>query len=865
MQQASARVTIRRGGVPRPALARVLSTGTARVWAVNSVLVLTALALTLGPLRDAKPLHAVPALPWPMLALLAAFAEVCVVHIHYHREAHSFSLREMVLVVALFSVSPVFMVVAQTLGSGVALVSHRRQSPMKLVFNLGLIAAESAVAALLFRIAVDGHSVAGPAGWIGTLCAVSVVTILSGTVIVITISLAEGRSLIGQWPQMAGFAMAGAIANSSMGLAAVMLFLGDKRSIALLLPPSIVLLGAYRAYTGERIRKERVETLYRSTHELQRAPDLSSAAAVVLSHAAEMTRADHAEVVLFAADAESTPLRARLSQGKLEPLSSYPEASSDTVCMAAVASGGNLLVPRRGDSPLRPMLQQRGLLDAVATVLTGDSGVFGTLMVGNRLGDVSTFDASDQQLVQALASHASVTLENRRLEQQLKHQAFHDGLTRLANRALLTNRIEHALNRRNTDESVAILYLDLDDFKLINDGLGHSAGDQLLGAVAERLRACLRPFDTAARLGGDEFAVLIEDSRSPDDAVRVAQRIEEALATPFSLETQEVTIGASIGVVWAGQSTRSDAEELLRNADIAMYRAKAAGGGFELFERSMQVAVEERHGMKADLQRAMEQGGLAPHYQPVVNLTTGRITGVEALLRWEHPERGLLSPAEFVPLAEETGLIVAIDQMVLRVSLRQLGEWQETYGDLAPQRVSVNVSSRALRDPEFARRVLVEVEAAGMAPSSLVLEITETVLLDDLETAGLRLQQLRDAGVRIAIDDFGTGYSSLGYLRRLPMDIVKIDRTFVAGIDTAIDERSLTLAIVRMLGMLDVEITAEGIETSQQLAYVQAMGCDNGQGYGLSRPLPSAGIAELLRNGGSLIEAMVADTGLLAS
>ncbi|HEV7678059.1 MAG TPA: EAL domain-containing protein [Candidatus Dormibacteraeota bacterium] len=864
MQQASAGVSIRRGGVPRPALARVLSTGTARVWAVNSILVITALALTLGPLRDARPLHAVPALPWPLLALLAAFAEVCVVHIHYHREAHSFSLREMVLVVALFSVSPVTMVVAQTLGSGVALVSHRRQSPMKLVFNLGLIAAESAIAAMLFRFAVDGHSVAGPAGWIGTLCAVSVVTILSGTAIVITISLAEGRSLMGEWPQMAGFAMAGAIANCSMGLAAVMLYLGDPRSIALLLPPSIVLLGAYRAYTGERIRKERVETLYRSTHELQRAPDLSSAAAVVLSHAAEMTRADHAELVLFALDADSTPLRARLSQGTLEPLSSYPEAAGDALSAATVASAGNLLVPRRGDSPLRPMLQQRGLVDTVATVLTGDSGVFGTLMVGNRLGDVSTFDNSDQQLVQALASHASVTLENRRLEQQLKHQAFHDGLTRLANRALLTNRIEHALNRRNTDESVAILYLDLDDFKLINDGLGHAAGDQLLGAVAERLRACLRPFDTAARLGGDEFAVLIEDSRSPDDAVRVAQRIEEALATPFSLETQEVTIGASIGVVWAGQ-THADAEELLRNADIAMYRAKASGGGFELFERSMQVAVEERHGMKADLQRAMEQGGLTPHYQPVVNLTTGKITGVEALLRWEHPERGLLSPAEFVPLAEETGLIVAIDQMVLRVSLAQLREWQETFGDRAPQRVSVNVSSRALRDPEFARRVLVEVEAARLAPSSLVLEITETVLLDDLETAGLRLQRLRDAGVRIAIDDFGTGYSSLGYLRRLPMDVVKIDRTFVAGIDTAVDERSLTLAIVRMLGMLDVEIVAEGIETAQQLAYVQAMGCDGGQGYGLSRPLPAPGIAELLREGGSLIEAMVADTGLLAS
>jgi diguanylate cyclase (GGDEF)-like protein len=824
---------------------------------VNVVLMLTATALTLGPLRDAQPSHAVPVLPWPVLAVLAALAEVCVVHIHYHREAHSFSLREMVLVIALFSVSPVHMVVAQTLGSALALVSHRRQSPMKLVFNLGLIAVEGAVAALLFRFAVGGHSAAGPAGWIGTLIAVALVTLLSGTIIVVTISLAEGRSLLHLWPQMNAFAMAGAIANSSMGLAGVMLFLGDARAIALLLPPSSLLLGAYRAYTGERIRKERVETLYRSTHELQRSPDLAAAAAAVLSHAAEMARAEVAEVVLFALDAESTSLRSRMVAGQVEALAPYPDAATDPLCMAAVASSGNLLIPRRVDSPLRSVMQERELQDVIATVLTGESGVFGVLLVANRLGDVSTFDANDLQLVQALASHASVTLENRRLEQQLKHQAFHDGLTRLANRALLTNRIEHALNRRSVDDSVAILYLDLDDFKLINDGLGHSAGDQLLIAVAERLRACLRPFDTAARLGGDEFAVLIEDARTPQDAVRVAQRIEEALATPFALERQEVTIGASVGVVWAGHA-RADAEELLRNADIAMYRAKGAGGGIELFERSMQVAVEERHGMKADLQRAMEQGGLIPYYQPVVHLATGRITGVEALLRWIHPERGLLSPAEFVPLAEETGLIVAIDQMVLRESLRQLREWQQTLGPQAPQRVSVNVSSRALRDPEFGRRVLSEVEAARLEPSSLVLEITETVLLEDLDTACTRLQQLRDAGVRIAIDDFGTGYSSLGYLRRLPVDIVKIDRTFVAGIDTAVEERSLTLAIVRMLGMLDVEICAEGIETAQQLAYVEAMGCDLGQGYGLSRPLPSADVEILLRTHTSLVAQMVA-------
>jgi EAL domain-containing protein (putative c-di-GMP-specific phosphodiesterase class I) len=266
--------------------------------------------------------------------------------------------------------------------------------------------------------------------------------------------------------------------------------------------------------------------------------------------------------------------------------------------------------------------------------------------------------------------------------------------------------------------------------------------------------------------------------------------------------------------------------------------------------------VEERHGMKADLQQAMEQGGLCLHYQPVVELNTGRTVAVEALLRWQHAERGLLSPAEFVPLAEETGLIVNIDQNVLREALRQLRTWQDTLGEAAPSRVSVNVSSRALRDPDFPRRVLQEVRAAQVAPASLLLEITETVLLEDLETACARLQHLRDAGVRVAIDDFGTGYSSLGYLRRLPVDVVKIDRTFVAGIELPGEERSLTLAIVRMLGMFDVEIVAEGIETAEQLAYVQAMGCDLGQGYGLSRPLPSEAVEKLLREQRPLLAAM---------
>jgi len=839
-----------------PPLPGVLRHGAGRVWLLNVLIAAAATAMMLGPLGGIPALGLLPHIPWPLLALLAAAAEVCVVHIHYQREAHSVAVRDVVVVLALASVTPRELVLAQIVGGALALIAHRRQAPMKLFFNLSLFALDGACVSWLFRTVIQGHTPRSAFVWMACLGTVMLTTAGATLLVVVAMSLAEGRSRLARWPSIAAFGVVGAFANASMGMAAAMLGADNPLSALLLLPPGAVLFAAYRAYTGERTRKERVEQLYRSTHDLQRAPDLSGGAAMVLRHAAEMFRAEVVELTLFALDADGVPLRARLCDGQLDPLQACPEATADPVCTTVVADGGNLLVQKRGDHPLRALLQSRGMSDAVGTVLNGESGVFGTLVVGSRLGDVSTFDRSDLKLVRTLASHASLTLENRRLEQQLKHQAFHDDLTRLANRALLTNRIEHALNRRATDESVAVLYLDLDDFKLVNDGLGHSAGDRLLVAVAERLRACLRPFDTAARLGGDEFAVLIEDTHSAEDAVRVAQRIEEALATPVPLDSHEVSVHASIGVVWGGGSSHGDAEELLRNADIAMYRAKAKGGGWELFEHSMQVAVEERHGMKADLQRAMEQGGLCVYYQPVVQLSTGRTIAVESLLRWQHLDRGLLSPAEFVPLAEETGLIVNIDQMVLREALRQLRVWQHTLGEDAPAHVSVNVSSRALRDPDFPRRVLFEVHAAQLQPSNLLLEITETVLLDDLDTACSRLQHLRDAGVRIAIDDFGTGYSSLGYLRRLPIDVVKIDRTFVAGIETAGEERSLTLAIVRMLGMLDVEIVAEGIETGEQLAYVQAMGCDLGQGYGLARPLSGESIGKLLRRRHSLVAAM---------
>jgi diguanylate cyclase (GGDEF)-like protein/PAS domain S-box-containing protein len=429
--------------------------------------------------------------------------------------------------------------------------------------------------------------------------------------------------------------------------------------------------------------------------------------------------------------------------------------------------------------------------------------------------------------------------ERTALEEQLRHQAFHDPLTGLANRALWRDRAEHAIALCLRDPTpLAVLAIDLDGFKAVNDTLGHPAGDRILVGVSERLTACLRPGDTPAHLGGDEFAVLLEDTAA-EEAVRVAERILEELRAPFSVAGKEVFVGASIGIAVTTDAA-ADGDALLRDADIAMYAAKMRGKGrAELFEPAMHRGTVRRLELGSQLRRALERDELLLEYQPVVSLATGAVETVEALVRWRHPAHGLVLPGEFIPLAEETGLIVPVGRWVLETACRQLCRWRSADPDGPHLSVAVNVSSRQLREPGFENTVTDVLAATGLHPSSLTLEVTESVLVDDMEAVSERLDMLRKLGVRIAMDDFGAGYSSLAYLRKLPLDIVKIDRMFVAGLASCVDDRSLTLAIVRLLDTLDVATVAEGIESAEQLDYVRALGIDAGQGYFFSRPLPA--------------------------
>ncbi|MCG6963372.1 MAG: EAL domain-containing protein [Acidobacteria bacterium] len=436
----------------------------------------------------------------------------------------------------------------------------------------------------------------------------------------------------------------------------------------------------------------------------------------------------------------------------------------------------------------------------------------------------------------------------KRAEAQLLHDAFHDVLTGLANRALFVDRLQVALasaaRKRNGD--FAVLFLDLDRFKNVNDSLGHAAGDQLLTAIARRLEGFLRPGDTLARLGGDEFAILVNEVAEVADAVHVAQRIQELLGQRFLIDGSEVYVSASVGIALSSTGYRS-AEEILRDADISMYRAKAAGRNrYEIFDREMHKSAVALLKLEMDLRKAVQEGSFVMHYQPIVALGRGRMVGFEGLVRWHHPERGLITPQQFISVAEETGLIVPIGWWVLAESCRQIAEWQSRYPLDPPLSISVNVSGKLFMQKNLVKRVVEILEHNHLDPVSLRLEITENILMDHGEPALIKLAELRALGVQLHIDDFGTGYSSLSYLQRFHYDTLKIDRTFIAEMDSSGGADVIIETIISLANLLGMNVIAEGIETANQVDRLRKMQCPQGQGFWFSRPLAPADAEKLI-------------------
>jgi diguanylate cyclase (GGDEF)-like protein len=590
-----------------------------------------------------------------------------------------------------------------------------------------------------------------------------------------------------------------------------------------------------RTLYGEvEVRTRELESIVEMGRELAQALDDRHVADLVARHIARAVGIDECGIYAWDRDADSLvtagyhPAERRHSLQDVYPLDEYPATRQ------VLLTGRASLIVATDD-----------LADANEVRFLRDLG--GSFMIqlpmvvnGRTVGTVELLSRTDGTLLdrqvglaQTMANEAAVMLENARLYAQVRHQAFHDHLTGLPNRALLGDRIQHALarGRRSAAPLVALLFVDVDDFKVINDSYGHGVGDQVLVAVAARLQRLVRPGDTVARLSGDEFGVLLEDVVRAEDAETTADRILDAFQRPIDGIDRPIRVSVSIGVD-VGSPVSTTADDLVRNADFAMYGAKALGKGrLRVYDAADREAADDGARIRSELHHAVERDELRLHYQPIVDLESGAIRWIEALVRWQHPRRGLLLPAAFVPIAEETGAIAEIGRWVLQSACRQLAVWQRLQAGVG---VSVNLSGVQLQGDALVGQVAATLARTGIEPGALTLEVTETMLVADPGAAAV-LEQIKELGVRVAIDDFGTGYASISYLRRFPVDILKIDREFTDELETA-EGAALLGGIVHLGRSLGLTIVAEGIERPTQLARIRESGCDLGQGYLFASP-----------------------------
>ena len=529
-------------------------------------------------------------------------------------------------------------------------------------------------------------------------------------------------------------------------------------------------------------------------------------------------------------------------------------ASRDSHAGAALDSGTHAIVPdweQETRHTMPPVLRVFGAASSLAVVIDGKNRPFGVLDV--HATAPHRFSAKDVPFVQAAANVLADAIERHNADQALRYRVLHDALTGLPNRLSFVDALGESLAKANVSGSpVGILFLDLDHFKLINDSLGHHAGDALLRAVAPRLRSQLRPGDVVARFGGDEFGILIDRLADEGEAVAIAHRVASAFAQPFTIDGVDHFVTASIGVAVSrpGEERTVNAELLIRDADAAMYRAKEGGRSrCVLFDAEMRAGAMRRLEVERELRHAIDRDELALHYQPVVNLRSGEISGMEALVRWRHPERGMLDPGEFVSIAEDSGMIDAIGRWVQERACRQALEWHQLRPDARPLDVAVNLSARQVANRDFAATVEEIIARTGIDPVHLRLEITESVLVDESATATASLEQLNELGVRLVLDDFGTGYSSLAYLNRFPFHALKIDRSFVEALGIEQEATAIVEAIIGMARALSLEVIAEGVESEVQLAELQRLRCDYGQGHHFQAAMPEREVSRLIAEG----------------
>jgi diguanylate cyclase (GGDEF)-like protein len=808
----------------------------AKIWLLTTVVAMAAVGAYLTLVQPLGTGPSVLDVPWWLVAGGFAAAERWVVHLHFRRSTHSLSLGELPLVAGLLFLPAHELVIAGLVGSSVALAFDREIPTFKAFFNLAQFTLGTCVALFVVEGFVTVRDPLDPIVWLAVFGAVSAATLMADICVGAAVTIAEGRLEPQQRIDMLLTNWTVALSNTCLALAIAAVVSAQPEGGLLLVPPTVLLMAAYRAYLSERRRNAELEFLYEATRTLSRSSEIVPELEALLARTASAFRVGAVDLVLFSAEPNRSARSSLNRDGERRMLEPVDEPLAESLRSVAAGLTGPIEIEYIFDTGQREYFRSRGMEKGVLAPLHGESGCVGLFSIAGRESVDRSFTDEDLRLLETLTGNVTVALQYDRLEQavrqleslqqELERKALYDSLTQLANRSLFHNRVEHALQSRRP--GVCVLLLDIDEFKAINDSHGHHAGDELLRAVAERLRNCLRDGDTAARLGGDEFALLLDRSGGEIDAVTVAKRLLQDFEERIEVVGERVRVHVSLGIA-VGAPGKDSPDEMLRKADVALYEAKRRGKSqYRIFHPSMRDALRKRRTLAFELERAVSDEELSVVYQPVVSLADCRPVALEALVRWNHPERGLVPPSEFIAFAEETGAVVEIGAIVLERVVEQAARLRLP--------IHANVCAPELIDPGFLDRLDALVDIHELPPELLIFELTERAFVGDDPVPIAVLEALHQRGMSVAVDDFGTGYSSLAYLSKLPVDTMKIPKQFIDEVTGSREHHALARAVIELGSALDLKVIAEGIETPEQIAALRAFGCDLGQGFFYGMP-----------------------------
>ena len=832
--------------------APVLTTGLA---------VLLALVATGSVLHDRPPvLGPLTPVPWWALALLFALTEACVVRVPVGKESQSISLSEIPLVLGLFFCEPDQLMVARLAGSGAVFLFYRRQTLLKAAFNLALVGAGTAVAGWGFALVLsEGHPTGGRA-WGAALVGAALAGVMEAAALWLVIHwYASGSQTARDLGRMVGIAAAVPMPVALMGMVAVLAMLNGNAAVPLAVTGAAALIG-YRAFATLSDRHAGLEQMYEFSDSLAEAPGWADVVESLARRTGDLMRAGYVEVALtLPDDAEDADAGGPVSWSVHGdgPVLGPDRMDADTLSLPFPPAGPVLVT---GAHPLeREFLAVRGLTEALIVPLRVDREVAGHLLVGDRGGEERGYTLRDGRLLETAANHGSVALRNGRLIDRLHFEARHDELTGLPNRLSLRAQLDETAARAAAGGApCTVMVLDFDGFKAINDTLGHQAGDELLRVLAGRLRETAGQHAVVARLGGDEFAVLSTTCPDPAAAEQLARRLLTVFDEPVALAGNRLRLGGSLGIA-VGPEHGRDGSDLLRNADIAMYAAKTGGGGIRLFSPDLVEVTAAALTLASDLRDAVARDEIELAVQPLVELSSGRLHSVEVLARWRHLDLGEVAPEAFFAAAERSGQITRLSALILDRSLALCRRWQD---EGLTVRVAVNLAPRWLAETSLPDQVGAALERYGVPAGLLCLELTESSVIADPRRAIATLSRLREMGVHLSVDDFGTGYSSLTYLSRLPVDQMKIDKSFVLRLQESARDRAIARSIVDLGRNLGLEVVAEGVTDPATREVLQELGCTLGQGYLFSRPVDPEDLPRLADRLGRVTHPVVTGPGV---